>query len=478
MNFVITEYKKEIALICFIFVGLIATLCFCDSVLFDELEHLRSSYFVSMGEAPYRDFFEHHHPLIWYLFAPIIKILPYNNIIALYCAKSLSFSVSCATTYIIFLLVKRFFGGTKIALWTLLLYFFYFPTWYMFSIFKPDTFSRFFFIFGLYLFFCYSENFRRKYLIWCAICFTISFLFLQTAIFYILPLALPLFYICCKNKRVIIDCAISSIIPLLCISIFAVSYFLCGIWQAYFESNWIFNSYLFGILHTENSLPMFSLEIFAAVISLFYLLCKNKLNFHISTVAVLFGFELWFRVILPPPYPHYLVILFLYAAIIISYAINLLNKKVLWACLYVILFVNTLINYAYIYVTNNSESLQYLREYNKNPTAPTVVFDNRLMSIFAPKTSYYWFYPNFCYVDNAIFQRYPNYDINQEIINQKPLYIAYQYGIHPKFNWTRVKEKYSVHEEYLAQHNLRTELLNDYTEILPNLYQRKVPTDQ
>ena len=33
--------------------------------LADDIEHLRATYFVSSGDIPYRDFFDHHHPLLW-----------------------------------------------------------------------------------------------------------------------------------------------------------------------------------------------------------------------------------------------------------------------------------------------------------------------------------------------------------------------------------------------------------------------------
>lgn len=37
----------------------------------DEAEHLHFSYLVFEKNIPYKDFWEHHMPLIWYLFSPI-----------------------------------------------------------------------------------------------------------------------------------------------------------------------------------------------------------------------------------------------------------------------------------------------------------------------------------------------------------------------------------------------------------------------
>jgi hypothetical protein len=40
----------------------------------DEIEHIHASWYVQNGQVPYRDFFEHHHPLFWFLLAPLIAL--------------------------------------------------------------------------------------------------------------------------------------------------------------------------------------------------------------------------------------------------------------------------------------------------------------------------------------------------------------------------------------------------------------------
>ena len=39
----------------------------------DNVEHLHSTWLVSLGKVPYKDFFQHHNPLMWYIFAPFVK---------------------------------------------------------------------------------------------------------------------------------------------------------------------------------------------------------------------------------------------------------------------------------------------------------------------------------------------------------------------------------------------------------------------
>src|SRR5258708_3479753 len=40
----------------------------------DELEHLHAAYCVSRGDVPYRDFFEHHGPALYYAALPLFKM--------------------------------------------------------------------------------------------------------------------------------------------------------------------------------------------------------------------------------------------------------------------------------------------------------------------------------------------------------------------------------------------------------------------
>lgn len=40
----------------------------------DELEHVHATWLVLNGQVPFRDFFEHHHPLVWFVLAPVLAL--------------------------------------------------------------------------------------------------------------------------------------------------------------------------------------------------------------------------------------------------------------------------------------------------------------------------------------------------------------------------------------------------------------------
>ena len=58
-------------------------LIFCATLLYwvvifsgsgdgDTLEHVHTSWLVWHGKIPYKDFFQHHNPLLWYIGAPFV----------------------------------------------------------------------------------------------------------------------------------------------------------------------------------------------------------------------------------------------------------------------------------------------------------------------------------------------------------------------------------------------------------------------
>jgi hypothetical protein len=46
--------------------------CWFASYNHDEIEHLHASWLISIGQLPYRDFLEQHHPTLWFLAAPLV----------------------------------------------------------------------------------------------------------------------------------------------------------------------------------------------------------------------------------------------------------------------------------------------------------------------------------------------------------------------------------------------------------------------
>ena len=48
----------------------------------DNVEHIHTSFLVALGQVPYRDFFQHHNPLMWFIFAPVTWLFRYNGTVS------------------------------------------------------------------------------------------------------------------------------------------------------------------------------------------------------------------------------------------------------------------------------------------------------------------------------------------------------------------------------------------------------------
>ena len=135
------------ALKLFIVVALLVILyglVFSGFQIVDEFEHLHASWLVSEGLFPYRDFFEHHHPLIWYIFAPIVSFF-YNDVIVFYVVRCISFLISIVTLLYIYK-ISLFFTNKSGGLVGISFYLCNIITAYNFYQFRPDNYMNLFFL--------------------------------------------------------------------------------------------------------------------------------------------------------------------------------------------------------------------------------------------------------------------------------------------------------------------------------------------
>ena len=74
----------------------------------DELIHLHSSWSVFQGALPYKDFFEHHGPILYYLLAPLFYLCGNVNII--FISRGLMLLLTIGIIYLIFRMGGKIFN--------------------------------------------------------------------------------------------------------------------------------------------------------------------------------------------------------------------------------------------------------------------------------------------------------------------------------------------------------------------------------
>ncbi|MBR1904540.1 MAG: glycosyltransferase family 39 protein [Alphaproteobacteria bacterium] len=392
------------------------TLFYSAIIVCDDIEHLRAAYFVSIGDVPYRDFFEHHHPLLWYVLWPLIKILPHSTIWNIYIGRALSLLVSFGTGYYFYQIMRRFIGGKTVALLAIVLYFASMPAWASLINIKPDIYMRLFYFMGLYYLFSYFRYQKRRDLCICGVAWTFGFLFLQTITLDVLPLVLPVGWFIYKNPVKIKDFVVAAILPLLLLMAFCGVLYYGGAWETYFESNWLFNNRLSNFLSSQSQrkyLVLFADIIFMAFAGVIYYLQRSrKTKIYVASLILLCGWELLQRVFWVALFSQYFIMFFAFAAMIIAPLLYKVLRRYPFSIYLFIIFVilhilfNWLCKRPFVF----SEQAFYYLEKNNVPLEQTYGLN---CTIYQPHKTYYWMLLDVETLHDIYYNRGTNYDINR-----------------------------------------------------------------
>ena len=210
----------------------------------DNVEHLHTSWIIWMGEMPYRDFFQHHNPLMWYLFAPLVAYLiddmsifsVFNIIgvgalylIALYNCKIFSLDKKNKT-------MTLFLGAILVSAYSLL-----WSTDY-----RPDTFMFVFYYMGLYklLYYVEDEEKNSRTIIISFLYFFISFMFTQKVLMHVVIPGFFIIYWLIVGKIKFQHFIKACILPLILLSAFIGFLYYNDSLKVYWLSNYSFNTYI------------------------------------------------------------------------------------------------------------------------------------------------------------------------------------------------------------------------------------------
>ncbi|MDD2702638.1 MAG: hypothetical protein PHC33_01350 [Candidatus Omnitrophica bacterium] len=196
---VYSRFRKntDISLAPYIFLNLCLLIFWARTVAIecDESEHLHCAWLVSRGLIPFKDFWQHHSPLIWVFMSPFIKICK-SSVSVFELSRAAAFAVSLANFFVGWLIARKCWEG-KAGISVYLLIISSAAIFGQFCWLRPDLFMQFFLLAGIYC----CLNIPGKKLspaLWTGIAFGLaeSFIFKQ----YLILLA-PLIIILRENHR-------------------------------------------------------------------------------------------------------------------------------------------------------------------------------------------------------------------------------------------------------------------------------------
>ena len=243
----------------------------------DDVEHLHSAWLVSQGKVPYIDFFQHHNPLLWYIFAPLARFFAYDLIlfdVVRVVSTLVMFITLLLTAQIIrrFICISTYAGLLGIAA--------VFPSYIIMSgqDFRPDNYMVLFFMLGLYEFFAYLEQKRARQLVGSFASFFVAFLFMQKVIFLLLFVGLVVLWLLLKKQIVLKDFFLALIIPAVGSILFFFWLLSHDMLERYWLANYIFNLYIPDVYSglVEKTKPEFYVVSGLALAGCVYLLFRGN----------------------------------------------------------------------------------------------------------------------------------------------------------------------------------------------------------
>lgn len=429
----------------------------------DTLEHIHSSWLVYAGFIPYKDFFQHHNPLLWYVFSPLVglhaKGLDDNIITSMVMSASI---LSAFLTYLyIYLITSRFltskFGGLVAAAVS-------FTPYVVLSVihFRPDSFMMLAFFAGLYYYFCYLEKPKLSHLSMSFILFWCSFMFLQKIIFTLLLLGIITLYLLYQRKIKLSDFGYALMLPIV-MSLTFVAYLyqndILGVW---YQSNFTFNLYI-PKLFAERRIGIIwpELKCLLAGATLALIFCLRKENLYFKIIALIFIAELIQRLFYFSAFAYYFYLL-IYTASMLSAVF--LSKKVFakfWFLTYVLAIALHICMYKpSIYEGNIGDPInRFYKPLNKQivqlstPCDYILNGDGTIYNLYNRDPHYYWNLLGQLDVIGAEIGIHPLMDINQVILAYKPKIITA----------TSYRSKYASERGVdIYVHRLDMELVNKY----------------
>jgi hypothetical protein len=415
-----------VLLVCYIIGFMVWTIFYTETGNGDNVEHIHSTWLVHNGKIPYKDFFQHHNPLLWYIFAPFIGYI-INPVILLDVAHALGMLVGFITFVYVYKISATFFANKISSILSLLVLcppYFYI---YCFN-YNPDTFMALCYAIGIYYLFLYLKKNKLIHLVISFFMFFVSFLFTQKILFVLFVLGLLSLFVFYKKQTPLSDIGYALLLPITGLALFVAYLYNKSILGLYWQTNYLFNIemqeyygfYKINIVDKQTIIP----AIVLATISVIFLFLRS--NIYYKIFSILFVAELLQRFFYFSIAPYYLLPLMIYTVCLNSVVIEKITNKYSVFCLLCIA-----ISCFYVFISKDN----YLQARGKNRdfahyiaaniTPCDYVLSSFLgsQSIISKDPHYYWALLGHIDIAGEKMGIYPKPNVSEIVLKYKPKFI-------------------------------------------------------
>lgn len=284
----------------------------------DNVEHIHVSWLIWQNKIPYKDFFQHHHPLVWYFFSPFTALMINNiNIFAIFN------SISILTLGLIVLVLANILKECNVTKAERLIFASVVMSAYsiLYSAdYRPDIFMVLFLFLGIRYLFKHISTQKLNDLVISFLCFFIGFSCSQKIVFNLVIVLGFVIYYLYKNKITKENFFISTILPIMLLSTYFVYLQINDSLVIFLKSNYLFNTEIptiFGnrrIVFPPFEYYDFYLFVPIGFISSVYFLIKGK-NIE-KFLSILYLEELVLRLFYFSVFLHYNFLLLLLSIVL------------------------------------------------------------------------------------------------------------------------------------------------------------------
>lgn len=315
----------------------------------DTLEHVHSSWLVYNHKLPYKDFFQHHNPLLWYVGAPLVGMFAYS-LKAIDAVNMLTICFAIIMFIYIYKIHKDFLSdklGGLIAISFCL----YAHESLFIKDFKPDNYMTTCLVVGIYYLFCYIRDKKIKDLVISFLLLFLSFMFTQKAVLILLCLGLVGIYLVYKKHLVLSDVLVSAILPIMIYITYLSFLWYEDVLIMYIKANFELNSHIPAVFYTRRFIYPSWEMIFPLLLS-FYALFNYCYRGNIYTKITCFMFisEYAIRLYYFTPFVYYYSFLHVIASILAGITASEFSKKYkyfIWVILCYFIAVGTFYTHMY-----------------------------------------------------------------------------------------------------------------------------------
>jgi hypothetical protein len=359
----------------------------------DEFEHTHATWYVVQGKRPFTEFFEHHHPLLWYALAPFLWVVG-EKIAFLFVARLLMFGCGVLTFWATFRIARRLFGSRVAHFAVVFMGLFFYILQAHIEI-RPDVPLTTCLMWALERHFASLESKRWQDTALAGVLCAVGFLFLQKAVFILGPLLIVVTLDALHSAFGRLRFGIMGLAFFAALIPYAFYLLVTGQFETYVLFNWWLNM---NLDHHAGFIEPLRLSFrrdfliwLLAGVGLVVLFARHRRRWATISFGVVALGLFAHLLLIPVVYRHYLLPIVPFFGVLAALALGWLPRALAWATVGagIVLFC---VGFSVESFKDNHEGLRAVRTVYEKTTANDQIFNlDYPLNLFRADMDFFWF---------------------------------------------------------------------------------------